>query len=65
MVPYLRTAALAFLAGLTLVSPALAAPKPKPDFAVKTKAIDGTVTFDAIIKAEPKLAVMRVLPKVC
>jgi hypothetical protein len=48
---------LAFLFALHLLSPALAEPaKPKPDFAVKTKAIDGKVLLDAQIKADPKLA---------
>lgn len=45
------------LASICVLSPAVAEPgKPKPDFAVKTKAIDGTVTLDAAIKADAKLA---------
>ncbi|MGX7744266.1 PdaC/SigV domain-containing protein [Rhodopseudomonas parapalustris] len=45
------------LASVCALSPALAEPpKPKPDVAVKTKAIDGTVTLDAAIKADAKLA---------
>ncbi|MCG6203230.1 DUF3298 and DUF4163 domain-containing protein [Rhodopseudomonas sp. HC1] len=49
--------ALALLFASLLLSPALAEPaKPKPDFAVKTKAIDGKVLLDAAIKADPKLA---------
>ncbi|RED37767.1 uncharacterized protein DUF3298 [Rhodopseudomonas thermotolerans] len=45
------------LTSICVLSPALAEPaKPKPDFAVKTKAIDGTVTLDAAIKADTKLA---------
>ncbi|MGP9811819.1 PdaC/SigV domain-containing protein [Rhodopseudomonas sp. NSM] len=49
--------ALACLLALLLLSPALAEPaKPKPDFAVKTKAIDGQVLLDAPIRADPKLA---------
>ncbi|WP_322518383.1 DUF4163 domain-containing protein [Rhodopseudomonas palustris] len=49
--------ALACLLALLLLSPAFAEPaKLKPDFAVKTKAIDGKVLLDAGIKADPKLA---------
>ena len=49
--------AVAVSCSLLLLSPALADPaKSKPDFAVKTKAIDASVTLDAPIKAEPKLA---------
>ncbi|NVN87074.1 MAG: DUF4163 domain-containing protein [Rhodopseudomonas sp.] len=42
------------IACLALLAPAFAA-GPKPDFAVKTKAIDGTVLLDAGIKADPAL----------
>lgn len=53
----LRRSALAFTFASLLFSPAVAEPaKPKPDFAVKTKAIDASVTLDATIKADPKLA---------
>ncbi|WP_047308226.1 DUF3298 and DUF4163 domain-containing protein [Rhodopseudomonas palustris] len=54
---HFRAYPLVILACLAIGSPALAEPaKPKPDFAVKTKAIDGTVTLDAAIKADAKLA---------
>ncbi|MBI5130452.1 MAG: DUF3298 and DUF4163 domain-containing protein [Rhodopseudomonas palustris] len=52
-----RATTFAFLAGLLAFSAAFAEPaKPKPDFAVKTKVIDGQILLDAAIKADPKLA---------
>jgi hypothetical protein len=57
MILTLRATTLGFLASLLAFSPALAEPaKPKPEFAVKTKVIDASVTLDASIKADPKLA---------
>lgn len=45
----------ALLTCLALNSPAFAT-EPKPDFAIKTKAVDATVFLDARIKADPALA---------
>src|SRR5882757_3507347 len=46
---------LAALAAIAIWYPALAA-EPKPDFAIKTKSIETSVTLDAKIKADPALA---------
>ena len=51
----LRSIALAALTGIFLTTACLAA-GPKPDVAIKTDAIDVTVTLDATIKAHPALA---------
>ena len=49
------TYSVALLLGLFSTSPALAA-EPRPDFAIKTKAIEASVMLDARIKADPALA---------
>jgi hypothetical protein len=50
-----RVTIAALLTCLALNSPAFAT-GPKPDFAIKTKAVDATVFLDARIKADPALA---------
>ena len=49
------TYSVALLLGLFSTLPALAA-EPRPDFSIKTKAIEASVILDARIKADPALA---------
>jgi len=53
----LRLFTIGLIGGLLSLAPALAAaPKPKPDAAVKTQYVDASVTLDAAIRADAPLA---------